>query len=66
MKSILENRMDEKIKLNQSFETLDDRIDFRSLYSKCRLEILASEIKQTNKKKIKFNIKNKVANNFLY
>ncbi len=55
--------MDSKIQIKQEFDILEDKIFFENLYSKCRLEILASEIRQA-KKQIKFNLKKNVTSSF--
>ena len=57
------NVMEDK-ELKQYFDTQQGSIFSEDFYSKCRLEILASEIKQS-KRQVNFNFKNNVLSNTL-
>ena len=53
------------MKNNTDFEqNFDILLNYKNIYNNYKLEILASEIKR--KKRIKYNLKNNIINNFLY
>ena len=53
------------MKDNTDFIQNFDNVNYKSLYNDYKLKILASEIKQL-KKRVKFNLKNNIVNNYLY
>ena len=56
--------MEDKEQFKQGFDASQGSIFSENFYSKCRLEILASKIKQS-KRQINFNLKNNVMDGIL-